>query len=211
MDHKIEQERETRIEKNLTILSSLSQNLQNELKWIADFGSLRSHPLFEHAEGISSVIMHSLVQDVLSLVQYASEDIVFQRGALSSCMYMCVSGDVSYRRPKAFPDRTARSKDWFCEAALFITWVCRGDAQVMSTDAKIIHVDSRAFFESIKTDESMFAAMSGYGDVYVEGLNDMDPSMLSDLHVFDESSEKATNCLQDSIDRFARHADSGDS
>eukprot|EP00927_Polykrikos_kofoidii_P046347 TRINITY_DN40574_c0_g1_i1.p1 TRINITY_DN40574_c0_g1~~TRINITY_DN40574_c0_g1_i1.p1 ORF type:complete len:771 (+),score=134.48 TRINITY_DN40574_c0_g1_i1:97-2409(+) len=210
VDHTLEKEKETRVERNLTIVSTLSGNLQNELKYVADFGPLHGHPLFLHAESISSTIMHSLVSNGLHLVRYAAEDIIFQRGSLSTQMYLCVEGEITYRKSNLPHDEVVSSGDWLCESSLWVSWVCRGSARVASADAKVIVLDGRAFLEAAKGDEALFASLSGYGDMYVEALNDMDPAKVSDLHRKEDSALKTVAYLRDSVDRFAELTEDSD-
>merc|ERR1712083_326323 len=71
-------------------------------------------------------------------------------------------------------------EDWLAEHTLWTHWICRGELQVMS-DCELIQVEARSFCERVKEDEAMQALMASYAEVFVEWLNDVGFSDLTDL------------------------------
>merc|ERR1719277_961691 len=63
---------------------------------------------------------------------------------------------------------------------LWVSWVNRGELHVVS-ECQLIQVEARSFCERVKEDEAMQALMASYAEVFVDWLNEVLFSDLTDL------------------------------
>lgn len=179
VEEKIEEDRKNVSEKSVHILNILSKPLRRELDYVTTFAGVHAHPLFEYAEGLSGTLMHSLAVDVLTTSQFAMEDELFHRGSMVPHMFVCNAGDLKYVHRMTGNETLILSGNWLCEPVLWVAWSCRGSL-LAATDCQMILVDAVRFGHWAKQDESMFALMSSYAEVFLEWLNAQDGILIGD-------------------------------
>merc|ERR1712224_328299 len=108
------------------------------------------------------------------------DEVVFLAGDPCSRMYFVVSGQLqytSYERPgtrrapeEAQSQRMLCSGDWLCEAALWTSWVHRGDLRVVS-DCLLFALDASGFARVVSGHKAAHVSAAAYARRFVEGLN----------------------------------------
>lgn len=171
----------------LTVLDMLSHSLRSELKYVVHFGDLLFHPLFRYAESLSEVVMHNLVEDVLSKKLLADQDVEFQVSTMATHMSMVASGQLAYHKSGDEVLQLSRD-DWICEASIWVSWPCRGNL-VAESDAQLINVDSKTFIETMQGDAYLMPLMTCYAEAFAEWLNNLPAKDLSDVSLASESCQ----------------------
>eukprot|EP00928_Gymnodinium_smaydae_P023348 TRINITY_DN19309_c0_g1_i1.p1 TRINITY_DN19309_c0_g1~~TRINITY_DN19309_c0_g1_i1.p1 ORF type:complete len:827 (-),score=113.19 TRINITY_DN19309_c0_g1_i1:298-2778(-) len=198
LEYKAATRQETVPESRLTLLNMLSDNLRSDLTYQVSFVNLSRHPLVGFAEGISGKIVKGLVGRVLSLKTFSEDDVIFQRGTLTSFMYYVTSGVWTHSKTSSITKTTlitdVEVDDWLCEQALWVSWACRGDC-IAATDSSLILIDVWAFAEAMQESQAMWACMCSYAEVFIENLNGLDHSEHTDVFSVD-ASEKAEEFLK---------------
>jgi hypothetical protein len=194
------------------ILSLLSDNLYNELKFEADFLVVRGHPLLEHAEGQSTVLIQSMVAGqaprpaVLTLKYYSEDDIVFTDQANDNFMHFIRSGDMRYIREE--PEEKTQNMgegDWLCEAVIWVPWLTQGTLEAVN-ESSVVSLEARLFVEIVKYDMQLFDLMCNYATAFADWLSSLTSERISDL----SSSQSTKRILDIAVSNSADH-DHGDS
>jgi hypothetical protein len=182
-------------EARLSVLDMLSSSLRSELKYVVHYGNLLYHPLFRHAETLSEVVMHDLVETVLTKKSLADQDVEFQVSTMATHMSMVVAGEFAYHRSGESVQQVT-TNDWMNEACIWVAWVCRGNL-VAESDALLIKVESKSFIETMQTDAYLMPMMTCYAEVYCQWLNQKPADELSDV----SCAAKSGDLIQSFIDR----------
>lgn len=185
-------------ETRLSLLNNLSESLRRELKCSVNFGSLfHGHPVFVRGFEISEVVMHSLADEVLQFKHIAEGDGLFTKGYVATHMYWACSGTQVYNKKGNDPVEVLCG-DWLCEAALWVSWACRGDV-IAVNDATYITVNSQQFAEVMQANEVIGALMSGYGEIFCTWLNEEPFEELTDYLPYN----KGGRLVQKFVDKVA--------
>lgn len=167
-------------ESKLEVLSMLSSSLQAELKYAVSFQDLLTHPLIGHLHEKFPVAKHGLARSALSVVNFARNETVVARNTVMTSMYYIKSGMLDYRKGSELPVKVTKD-DWIGEMCLWVQWASRGEAVTKKQNCEAIVLDSTAFDEVVKQDESLLHLVSHYADVFSEWLAAMDPQDVTDV------------------------------
>lgn len=174
--------RELEAEALRKLSAELLLDLHDELRAPA----LSTHPFFCLLRARHPHLIRELCREALQPLLRAPEEVVFLAGEQCCRMYFVVSGQLqytSYERPglqRRSPDeaqsqRMLCSGDWLSEAALWTSWVHRGDLRVVSShlvsDCLLFALDASGFARVVSGHKAAHVSAAAYARRFVEGLN----------------------------------------
>jgi hypothetical protein len=168
------------------ILALLSENLSNEVKFEIDFAVMRGHPLIEHAEEHSTVLIQGMVYAqapnltaAFNLKHFSEDDLVFMDQVVENFMYFISSGKMRYICENTTNSRMQKGA-WLLEAVIWVPWMSQGSLESAS-ESSVCVLDARLFVESVKLDTQMFDLMCNYANVFADWLSNLTEDQISDL------------------------------
>jgi len=168
-------------ESGVTMLLLLPEPLRQELVYEMKTPLLKGHPIFLHMINFSTRTMRQVCRLALKSHSLASEDVMFGFGEKAERMYFVVSGILSYTKRtghKLKPPVT--EKDWVSEATLWTSWRHMGELRA-NQKSDLVSVDAARLFEIIGANYEAWSIASEYASLFVEGLNNMAQSAISDI------------------------------
>jgi hypothetical protein len=175
----------TRIEeRDVELLKLLSKPLLMELHMEVYTGYLECHPFFEKFSEFNLMGIRKLCHTAIEEQTLSRHDILFSVGDTASKVYFVHSGMLSYI-PNWFPIAEnvypcGEGQGWLCEACLWTTWTCVGDAEGEER-ANLFSVDAELFHEVVKSCKGHILQPVRYAKIFVEYLNSLEEELLTDL------------------------------
>jgi len=177
-------------EGRITILSSLTEQLRNELTFYTHYRNLKKHPVFLQVAGMNEAVLNRMSAQTLSSMDLAAGDPLFSLVDASKHMFFIETGAIRYtvherdtskiRRTVADPQAdadvdpnmsTALGKaDYLCEVALWSPFQHVGVAQAMA-EASVIRIEVFTFCELVHKDPELRELLSLYAHRFVEHMN----------------------------------------
>jgi hypothetical protein len=196
LEHKIASHKELVREDSLFLLQELSERLQLELKSSVNFSPLlQGHPLFVRAISLAKVVVHQLASTALQIRHGATDDIIFAKGSMSPEMVFVKKGNFHYSRNDESQWEEVLPGDWCCEPCLWVPWPCRGTLTAAECDVRLIVLDFKEFQFVTQANEVVCTLLSAYAAIYVDCLNEVLTSDLTDLSKHEQGSDHVNNCL----------------
>jgi len=167
-------------ESNAESLRRLSTELLVDLLEEMRVPPLSAHPFFVPLRTKFPHLVRELCHEALQPILKSPDDIVFSVNEACSKMYVIISGHAQYIaniHPRdAGPGgqtqtrRTLHGGQWVSEAALWTSWVHRGELRAV-TDCLLFAVDASGFASVISNHKSAHQFAASYARKFVEGLN----------------------------------------
>ncbi|OLP90241.1 Potassium voltage-gated channel subfamily H member 6 [Symbiodinium microadriaticum] len=178
-------------EGRITILSSLTEQLRNELTFYTHYRNLKKHPVFLQVAGMNEAVLNRMSAQTLSSMDLAAGDPLFSLVDASKHMFFIETGAIRYtvhdrdtskiRRTVADSQAdadvdpnmsTALGKaDYLCEVALWSSFQHVGVAQAMA-EASVIRIEVLTFCELVHKDPELRELLSLYAHRFVEHMNE---------------------------------------
>lgn len=121
-------------EKDVELLSLLSQPLRMELRYTIIWPVFRAHPFFSRFEQTSIQATRQLCMKSIEEIPMSVGDTIFSNGEASHGMYFIVSGQCLYQlaqrgglRSNADDNEICKVGKWLAELALWCNWVHKGE------------------------------------------------------------------------------------
>lgn len=194
-------------ESRVQVLKLLSDQLRDELAYVVSYSCMMLHPLFERtsSHAHAGLTMHRLSSSALSQELLAVSDRLFVAGGKASHMRIVVSGSLTYAKADEGKEHEAlvERDDWLCEQTLWTTWVHLGQAKA-STECKLVTIKMDPFIEVVRKDLIAWAQAAFYASNYVQWLNTIMRSSLSDVHHNDHTTAKLKSFLEHDPARAAQ-------
>jgi len=169
-------------EANVEALRRLSMDLLLDLGEEMRVPAPSTHPFFISLRSKHPHLVRELCQEALQPMLKCPEEMVFFAGEQCSQMYFVANGNLQYtmsqpreqdaRRPQdaAYLRRTLSSGQWLSEAALWTSWVHRGELRVI-TDSFLFALDASGFARVISSHKVAHVLAASYARKFVETLN----------------------------------------
>ncbi|CAK9049794.1 unnamed protein product [Durusdinium trenchii] len=194
-------------EERITILTSLTDQLRNELKFFTHFRCLVAHPMFCYIRKMSEAILNRMSGRVLHTKELAAADPLFSLVDAASEMFFIQQGNIHYG---LVPDRSRNefSSDWetasvdslhsfhsipitdastvleqddyLCEVAIWCNWAHVGVAQAMD-ETTVIGIDVKSFCDLTLKDADLSEIATLYSRRFVEKMSE-DPTWVEVSH-----------------------------
>ncbi|CAK9061762.1 Cyclic nucleotide-gated cation channel alpha-3 (Cone photoreceptor cGMP-gated channel subunit alpha) (Cyclic nucleotide-gated channel alpha-3) (CNG channel alpha-3) (CNG-3) (CNG3) [Durusdinium trenchii] len=194
-------------EERITILTSLTDQLRNELKFFTHFRCLVAHPMFCYIRKMSEAILNRMSGRVLHTKELAAADPLFSLVDAASEMFFIQQGNIHYG---LVPDRSRNefSSDWetasvdslhsfhsipitdastvleqddyLCEVAIWCNWAHVGVAQAMD-ETTVIGIDVKSFCDLTLEDADLSEIATLYSRRFVEKMSE-DPTWVEVSH-----------------------------
>lgn len=181
LEYKTQKEHDLVHSSSVVILDQLSEPLRKELSYEIMIQWLMSHPFFEVLSSKMPVIMHRLCHLALTEIALASSDVVFTAGHEGKQMLFVKHGELEYMRlGREALDPPLLQKDWFVEAALWVSWRHMGDCRVLSP-GELIAISNDVFAKEMRLHHLPWSFCKMYAIRFCEKLNAIEPKDLSDV------------------------------
>eukprot|EP00439_Symbiodinium_sp_Y106_P075153 s2320_g14.t2 len=181
LEYKTQKEHDLVHSSSVVILDQLSEPLRKELSYEIMIQWLMSHPFFEVLSSKMPVIMHRLCHLALTEIALASSDVVFTAGHEGKQMLFVKHGELEYMRlGREVLDPPLLQKDWFVEAALWVSWRHMGDCRVLSP-GELIAISNDVFAKEMRLHHLPWSFCKMYAIRFCEKLNAIEPKDLSDV------------------------------
>mmetsp|Transcript_54758 Transcript_54758/g.127794 ORF Transcript_54758/g.127794 Transcript_54758/m.127794 type:complete len:761 (-) Transcript_54758:238-2520(-) len=181
LEYKTQKEHDLVHSSTVTILEQLSEPLRKELSYEIMINWLMSHPFFEVLSSKMPVIMHRLCHFALTEIALASSDVVFTAGHEGKQMLFVKHGELEYTRlSQEVLNPPLQQKEWFVEAALWVSWRHMGDCKVLSP-GELIAISNDVFCKEMCLHHLPWSFCKMYAVRFCEKLNLIEPKDLSDV------------------------------
>lgn len=177
-------------ESSVELLKLISIPLYTELHYEMNMPILLTHPFFVCYREQNPGGMRKICHTAITRIKVAPEDILFNEGekpgdyAQGPRMFVVMSGSLEYFR-RSDPQKAVveiNNKHWISEAVLWTgDWHHRGTLRATS-DCVIMALSAEGF-QSCTGDTTITTAATDYAELYVDTLNTMEKSKLSDVGV----------------------------
>lgn len=166
---------------NIHHLQKLSTELLMELhEECAGRPALPPHPFFENLRRCHPHLVQELCLEALVPLLRFSDEIVFSAGEACLQMYFVANGNLQYtinqqrdsdsRRALEVVRRMLYGGQWLSEAALWTSWVHRGELRVV-LDSLLLALDASGFARVISSHKAAHVLAAAYARKFVESLN----------------------------------------
>lgn len=165
---------------NIQLLQKLSTELLMGLLEEMHAPALPAHPFFVSLRAKHTHLVHELCREALIPLLKFSEEIVFSAGEPCLQMYFVANGNLQYTinqqrdaDPRRIPEVVRRmlyGGQWLSEAALWTSWVHRGELRVV-TDSLLLALDASGFARVISSHKAAHLLAAAYARKFVESLN----------------------------------------
>eukprot|EP00932_Pfiesteria_piscicida_P011897 SRR837773.23152.p1 GENE.SRR837773.23152~~SRR837773.23152.p1 ORF type:complete len:360 (-),score=83.37 SRR837773.23152:16-1068(-) len=170
-----------RVRDNAEQLRTLAAELMMDLLEELHVPPFAAHPFFVNLRSKHPHLVRELCHEALHPLLKAPDDVIFMAGEVCSKMYVIISGHVQYSATVPQRDapagamptivkRTLRGGQWLSEAALWTSWVHRGELRAV-TDCLLFALDASGFARVISSHKSAHNYAAAYARKFVEGLN----------------------------------------
>lgn len=167
-------------ESNIPLLQKLSTGLLMDLHEEMRAPALPAHPFFVSLRSKHPHLVRELCNEALVPLLKFSEEIVFSAGEPCLQMYFVANGNLQYTinqqrdaDPRRAPEVVRRmlcGGQWLSEAALWTSWVHRGEFRVV-TDSLLLALDASGFARVISAHKAAHLLAAAYARKFVETLN----------------------------------------
>jgi len=171
-------------ESKIWVLTNLSHQLRQELTYSVSFCAVNLHPLFEVTNSMSRTLVVRLADKTMSLLSFATHDLIIQEGVAAPAMYIIVSGEIAYvhgeERHMEDPERLLAQPDWACEHCLWTQWHTIGEICAW-TECKLATIDTKGFSEVVMKEHSVWKLVSTYAKKFCLHLKSQRRKDLTDI------------------------------
>lgn len=167
-------------ESNIHSLQKLSTELLMDLHEEMRAPALPAHPFFISLRAKHPHLVRELCHEALVPLLKFSDEIVFSTGEPCLQMYFVANGNLQYTinqqrdaDPRRIPEVVRRmlyGGQWLSEAALWTSWVHRGELRVV-TDSLLLALDAAGFARVISSHKAAHVLAAAYARKFVESLN----------------------------------------
>jgi hypothetical protein len=156
-------------ESRVTLLSILSAQLQDELRNTVYFQSLLNHPLLNQVLGYSGLVAQGLCTSALQQQYLALGDVVFNRAAKATGLWMVMLGEVSYMH-KTGTEVSAHEQDWMSEQVIWMEWTHKGYATA-ARNCEVILVKATGFESVMLEDWALHDKVASYARAFIDWMD----------------------------------------
>lgn len=194
---------------DVKLFDMLSRPLQVELYTELYLGTLTTHEFFSLLSRVSLSIVRSFCTHAVRRVPLSFGDTLFSFGEDTACMYFMETGAMHYSSNGN--DRTVKSGDFFCEAALWaVRWLTLGRMSA-TTECEMLALDRSSIRDVfMRYHTTNMKLPREYALAFVNALNEAHAQgMLSDLHsdvIRSESVQTVLRFFDRSMKRMEKHA-----
>jgi len=169
----------------IKILTMLSEQLENELRFQLHSKHLTIHPLVETLLKVSKVTAFRLAKTAVSTKLVAKHDPVFIHGEKPSHMYIVIEGQFQYKRMtsegEVIREVVDKGEDWIAEPVLWSTeWYHLGDC-VAADQSSLMLVSPQHFCKEVQRNPTAWLLVTTYCKNFLKWLNSTDSDDLSDI------------------------------
>lgn len=169
-------------ERNIQILTLLSQSLRAELKAAIYEPRISKHPFFVLLSKVAPLTTRTLCSSAVSRIEVGRSDQLFAYGDTADKMYFISMGELVYFRHDLVDESEVLTTDsWFCEPVLWTFWTYQGTLQ-SKIESVLSAVDAEKFGEIVQSNYDSRSEAAAYAKGFIQGLNRIDATKLSDLY-----------------------------
>jgi len=194
-DYVYQNQRRKKRPEDISLLSLLSNQLNDELQCEIHTPHLSAHPLFRKMILMPFKAMDKVCTSALSIVELARTEVVFHPGDPSNEFFICVAGqldyyahdhvlgcDVDVLSGDAEHEVCKITKgDWAAEVTLWTPWTHVGEL-VAGTECQLVSINAIRFGECLQQSDPMsFGLAQKYGLCFVELLNLQEQEIITDI------------------------------
>jgi hypothetical protein len=185
LDHWLAEAKRRPQEKDVEMLSKLSEPLRMEIHYESFRPILITHPFFSHYEEMNGKAMRKLCHTALKNVMLSAGDDLCHVGETAKAMYFVKTGELAYRRPFGHMTDKLEAGDWICEMVLWRPWEHAGtvtavtESILMALDVHVFHLVVKETQTASKLSEEdaiayAFKATNILAEVNLRDLTDLD-------------------------------------
>jgi len=181
--HRMREQQHLLDETNVKLLELVSEALRAEMHFELYSPLLSEHPFLKRYCEVHREVMTKVCHSAVSRKSISRGDVVFNTGELPSDpqMLFVESGMLEYEMEDRLPEEVGK-KRWIAEANLWTTWMHRGKLQA-KTDCRLLVLDANTFQDKVSQFYTSEVNPRHYARLFVDGLNEMEQALLSDLTV----------------------------
>lgn len=161
----------------VTVLSMLSKQLNDELQCTINLPQLGVHPLFLYLKETSFVTVSRLAKEAVNGAHFARGDTLFLPGQHATSMYMLSSGTLEYHRNTDSevlpPETVTENEDWISEPALWMeSWYHLGQAVSMS-ECSVLVISSATLADVICRVKPVASTVAIYAQRFMSWMQEL--------------------------------------
>eukprot|EP00928_Gymnodinium_smaydae_P006324 TRINITY_DN12231_c0_g2_i1.p1 TRINITY_DN12231_c0_g2~~TRINITY_DN12231_c0_g2_i1.p1 ORF type:complete len:672 (+),score=137.24 TRINITY_DN12231_c0_g2_i1:319-2334(+) len=180
---------------SIKIMSGLSEELSREMAHSMHAIFLVSHPFFMHLEVTMQNMMHRLCYLALKHQSYAENEIIFNCGDESHCMFFIKGGEQSYKFSNGERlDPPPMPKEWASEAILWTSWRHRGILRAEKA-SEFIQLPPSKFMDVMGVHPKPWALCQSYAPKFVMFLGSAQVQ-ISDFLRHEDFYQEAVDALR---------------
>mmetsp|Transcript_13917 Transcript_13917/g.24332 ORF Transcript_13917/g.24332 Transcript_13917/m.24332 type:complete len:1043 (-) Transcript_13917:29-3157(-) len=166
----LDQQTKNASEKDVELLSFVSEPLRAEIHYEMYYNTLSVHPFFRHCDDLNRHVVRELCNSGIEVISAHDGDMLFTAGEVPTNlqMYFIVGGLMGYSWEDATFPVTERM--WACEAVLWIDWVHLGNLQAYHA-VTIQAVDADIFRQVLTKGQREAVIAANYAQRFVTYLN----------------------------------------
>lgn len=157
-------------EKDVDLLSCVTEQLRAEIHYEQYFGTLSRHALFKHLDDLNHKIVRELCHTAIGELSIHEGEFLFAAGDVpdDACMLFFLSGFLSYTYEEA--SLPVLEGMWACEPVLWVRWVHLGDMKA-HRPVTLIALSADLFRQSLTKNSKEAYVVSNYAKRFVEFFN----------------------------------------
>eukprot|EP00931_Biecheleriopsis_adriatica_P039462 TRINITY_DN22568_c0_g1_i1.p1 TRINITY_DN22568_c0_g1~~TRINITY_DN22568_c0_g1_i1.p1 ORF type:complete len:777 (+),score=152.72 TRINITY_DN22568_c0_g1_i1:48-2378(+) len=165
------------MEKDVSLLSMISEPLRIEIHYEIYAPVLMSHPFFQHYNFVNKAAMHQLCHRGVSTLSLNTGDLLFHPLEIPKVprMFFLQSGFMSYKCEVVFREVTELQivpGMSFCEASLWMPKVHEGSL-IAESNCTLLALDADKFHHVVREFRREIPAVLQYGRMFVDHANDI--------------------------------------
>lgn len=188
-------------ESRVTVLSALTAQLRDELRYVTSFTCMKSHAVFHYLAWTQESLMHRMTRLVLSEQSYASDDPVIAPREPGDHMFWVLHGAITYISdhvdgqegvggldfngfvgvPSEGSDicHTLSHEDYLCEVCLWVGQYAYFGSAYSKSMTRAITIEAAGFGELVSKEPSVLATTASYAREFVAWVQEIsDPATI---------------------------------
>jgi len=181
IEHQWNKQKLNMSEKNVKLLSYLSEQLYSELQCEVALPHLSIHPLFEHIRYNQRITANRMSKEAIAYKVLASSDYLFIQGENATNMYILVTGRLKYYQNQVLRENVDMAEDWIAEPVLWTKkWIHLGELTA-EIESDLLVVLPTEFCRVVSMNPAALSLVKPYVRNFMAWLNDTSFDELSDV------------------------------
>lgn len=172
LEHHLSEQKLRTEEKDIELLSFVSEPLMMELHYEVYSSVLSKHPFFLCYSGLNRAAMKRLCHTAIRTIHLSMDDTLFSDGDTAKAMFFVVDGNLEYLHRSGQQAVKLLAGEWIAEMVLWTPWEHHGETRA-NTESSLVALDSTTFHKVILGSKAGQLEGSAYAIHAVNCLNEV--------------------------------------